>query len=240
MTTYMLVHGACHGGWCWEKVKPLLEARGHKVLAPDLPACGEDRTPIASVTLGSNVDLISGLLDKEPEPVVLVGHSLGGVTVAATSEARRRKIRTAVYVTAILPPSGKAARDMTALEPEGLVRQSYETVVEGVSYTFKRANVPTLFYNECQPEDVYKAMSRLKPQPLKVATTPVTLTDDRFGSVPRLYVECKRDNALPITLQRKMIALTPTKTIKLYTDHSPFFSTPDELAEILHQASLDG
>jgi pimeloyl-ACP methyl ester carboxylesterase len=50
MTTYILVHGACHAGWCWEKVKPLLEARGHKVLTPDLPACGDNRTPIASAT----------------------------------------------------------------------------------------------------------------------------------------------------------------------------------------------
>jgi pimeloyl-ACP methyl ester carboxylesterase len=233
------VHGACHGGWCWEKVKPLLEARGHKVLTPDLPACGDDRTPIASATLGANVDAISALLDKEPDPVILVGHSLGGVTVAMTSEARRRKVKTAVYVTAILPPNGKTARDMTALEPEGLVRQSYETVVEGVSYTFKRGNVQTLFYNECEPEDVYRAMARLKPQPLKISTTPVALTAERFGSVPRLYIECKRDNALPITLQRKMTALTPCRTEKLYTDHSPFYSMPEELAELLHKASLD-
>ena len=74
MATFILVHGACHGGWCWEKVQPLLESRGHKVCAPDLPGLGKDHTPPANVTLADNVEKISRLLDKMEEPVVLVGH----------------------------------------------------------------------------------------------------------------------------------------------------------------------
>ena len=73
MATFILVHGACHGGWCWEKVTPILEGHGHKVCAPDLPGLGKDQTPPASVTLADNVERISRLLDKMEEPVVLVG-----------------------------------------------------------------------------------------------------------------------------------------------------------------------
>ena len=83
MATFLLVHGACTGGWCWEKVVPLLEAKGHKVCAPDLPGLGNDQTPPAVVTLADNVEKLSRLLDKMDEPVVLVGHSLGGVTISA-------------------------------------------------------------------------------------------------------------------------------------------------------------
>ena len=82
MATFILVHGASHGGWCWEKVQPLLEAKGHKVCAPDLPGLGKDHTPPANVTLADNVEKISRLLDKMEEPVVLVGHALGGVTIS--------------------------------------------------------------------------------------------------------------------------------------------------------------
>ena len=93
MATFMLVHGACTGGWCWEKVAPLLEANGHRVCAPDLPGLGKDNTPPANVTLADNVEKLSRLLDKMDEPVVLVGHSLGGITISQLAEARRRKIK---------------------------------------------------------------------------------------------------------------------------------------------------
>ena len=106
MATFMLVHGACTGGWCWEKVAPLLEANGHRVCAPDLPGLGKDHTPPANVTLADNVEKISRLLDKMEEPVVLVGHSLGGVTISQLAEARRRKIKALVYLCALLPTSG--------------------------------------------------------------------------------------------------------------------------------------
>ena len=111
MATFVLVHGACHGGWCWEKVVPLLQAHGHTAHAPDLPGLGKDTMPPANVTLADNVEKISRLLDKMEEPVVLVGHALGGVTIGQTAEARRRKIKALVYVCGLMPPSGKASRE---------------------------------------------------------------------------------------------------------------------------------
>ena len=77
MATFVLIHGACHGGWCWEKVVPILQARGHTAHAPDLPGLGKDHTPPAHVTLADNVEKISRLLDKIEEPAVLVGHDSG-------------------------------------------------------------------------------------------------------------------------------------------------------------------
>ena len=75
MSTFVLIHGARHGGWCWYKVVPLLEKRGHTVLAPDLPSHGRDKTSISDVSLQTYVDGVCQILDAQREPVILVGHS---------------------------------------------------------------------------------------------------------------------------------------------------------------------
>ncbi|TAJ89144.1 MAG: alpha/beta fold hydrolase [Reyranella sp.] len=233
MATFLLVHGACTGGWCWEKVVPLLEAAGHKVCAPDLPGLGKDQTPPANVTLADNVEKLARLLDKMEEQVILVGHSLGGVTISQLAEARRRKIKALVYVCALLPTSGKTGRDMTSLEPDAMFRLSRQVSPDGKTYTFARDKLPSLFYADVSPEDRYKAMERLRPQPLAISTTPVTLTEERFGSVPRWYIECTLDHAIRINLQRTMVKSTPCKVLRLECGHSPFFSNPEELVEHL-------
>ena len=86
ISTYILVHGAWHGGWCWDKVVPLLEARGHTVLAPDLASLGNDRTPLAEVSLAGWRDQIVDLISAQTEPVILVGHSRGGVVISEIAE----------------------------------------------------------------------------------------------------------------------------------------------------------
>jgi pimeloyl-ACP methyl ester carboxylesterase len=233
MAIFILVHGAGHGGWCWEKVQPILESHGHKVCAPDLPGLGKDPMPPANVTLADNVERISRLLDKIEEPVVLVGHALGGVTISQTAEARRRRIKALVYVCGLMPPSGKASREMSAGDPEILFRRSREISPDGLTYTFARAQLPALFYQDCSPEDRYRAMERLRPQPISISTTPLTLTDDRYGSVPRWYIECTQDNAIRIARQRAMVKTLPCKVITMECGHSPFYSNPEELAEHL-------
>jgi pimeloyl-ACP methyl ester carboxylesterase len=229
MATFILVHGASHGGWCWEKVQPLLEAHGHKVCAPDLPGLGKDHTPPANVTLADNVEKISRLLDKMEEPVVLVGHALGGVTISQTAEARRRKIKALVYVCGLMPPSGMASRELTAGDPDMLFRRSREVSPDGLTYTFARATLPTLFYEDVSPEDRYRAMERLRPQPISISTTPLTLTDERYGSVPRWYIECTYDNSVRIARQRAMVKTLPCKVITMECGHTPFYSQPEEL-----------
>jgi pimeloyl-ACP methyl ester carboxylesterase len=233
MAIFILVHGAGHGGWCWEKVQPILESHGHKVCAPDLPGLGKDTMPPANVTLADNVEKISRLLDKMEEPVVLVGHALGGVTIGQTAEARRRKIKALVYVCGLMPPSGKASREMTAGDPDMLFRRSREVSPDGLTYTFARSQLPAMFYADVSPEDRYRAMERLRPQPASISVTPLTLTEERYGSVPRWYVECTQDNAVIIARQRAMLKNVPCKVITMECGHTPFYSQPEELAEHL-------
>jgi pimeloyl-ACP methyl ester carboxylesterase len=93
-----LIHGVWHGGWCWNKVAALLKKNGHKVEAPDLPGYGRDKTPISAVSLKVYTDRVCQILDEQTEPVVLVGHSLGGVVITQAAEYRPEKVETLVFL----------------------------------------------------------------------------------------------------------------------------------------------
>ncbi len=97
MSTYVLIHGAWHGGWCWNKVVPLLQQEGHRVLTPDLPGHGQDTTPLSAITLQLILQRLTDLLDSEVEPVILVGHSAGGLHITTLAHLRPQKVKTLVY-----------------------------------------------------------------------------------------------------------------------------------------------
>ena len=97
------------------------------------------------------------------------------------------------------------------------------------------ANLPTLFYNDCEAMDVYRAMERLRPQAVAIPTTPASFTRERWGGVKRWYVYCTRSNAITLSMQRAMVAAAPCETLSLDAGHSPFYSVPRELADALEK-----
>lgn len=237
MSTYVLIHGAWHGGWCWYKIVPRLEKAGHSVLASDLPSLGKDKTPVADISLQTWTDAVCRILDAQPEPVVLVGHSRAGIIISQAAEQRPDKVRTLVYLCAFLLRNGQsllqvAQEDGTSLVLPNLVMaddQSYSTVREEA--------IREVFYGDCSNEDIALAKLLLAPEPMGPSTTPIATTDQHFGRIPRVYIESLRDNAVPPPLQKRMYTATPCqKVISMDTSHSPFFSAPDELAA--HLTSL--
>src|SRR5262245_994048 len=121
MSTYLMIHGAWHGAWCWYKVVPRLERLGHKAIAPDLPSLGTDKTPVNRVSLALWRDFVSAIVDAQSEPVILVGHSRGGIVISEVAEHRPDRIRTLVYLTAFMPRNGECLFDLAAQAPESLV-----------------------------------------------------------------------------------------------------------------------
>src|SRR6185295_12685632 len=103
--TFILVHGAWHGAWCWKKLTPLLEAGGVRVIAPDLPSMGADITPPNVITLDYWARFIADIVEREPEPVTLVAHSRGGIVASRAAELAPERIRRIVYVAAYLLPA---------------------------------------------------------------------------------------------------------------------------------------
>lgn len=238
MATYILVHGAWHGGWCWHRIVTRLERAGHRVLAPDLLALGRDRTPVGSVALADWTTQIAALVDAQPEPVVLVGHSRGGIVLSEVAECRPTRIRVLVYVTAFLLEEGRSLNTAASEEPESLVGPNLIVADDHRSVRIRDEAVREIFYGECSDDDVALARALLVPEPMAPLETPVRVTDANFGTVPRMYVECTRDRAMTLRSQRRMQAALPCRdTITLDTDHSPFLSRPDELAAALLRAA---
>ncbi|HEY6451449.1 MAG TPA: alpha/beta fold hydrolase [Steroidobacteraceae bacterium] len=235
MATYILVHGAWHGGWCWHRVAARLQRFAHLVTAPDLPSLGRDRTPTKEVTLAQCTDHIAALVQSAAEPVVLVGHSRGGIVLSEVAERIPAQIRTLVFVTAFLLESGRSVGDAAAEDTESLVvPDALLFDDERHSVSLREEAVREIFYGECSDEDVMLARSLLTAEPRALLGTPVHTSAARFGSVPRIYIECTRDRAITLRAQRRMQAALPCRErITLDTDHSPFFSRAEELSDVL-------
>ncbi len=229
MSTFVLVHGAWHGAWCWEKVVPLLEEAGHEVVVPDLPGHGEDATPISELSMQDYADRVVRVLDEGAEPVVLVGHSMGGIVVSLAAEARPERVKRLVYLTGFLLEDGKALLSVAENDGEAIVLPNLVPNEDGSAFTVQ--NLKDVFYGDCSDEDVAKAETRLVPEPAFAFGTPVAVTEGNFGRVPRAYIECVQDRAIGISAQRGMHGRLPCETvISMETSHSPFFSAPEELA----------
>ncbi len=231
MTRFVLVHGACHGAWCWERVVPLLEAAGHEAVAFDLPGAGDDKTPHEAVTLDTYVERTVAAIGTEGEPVVLVGHSLAGLTISQTAERVPDRIRALVYLTAYMLADGQSGRANPHDNPGSLVEGSRQMVEENVSYIFGGGDLKAAFYGECGDDVVEAARPRLVPQPVAIATTPLRLSAERYGRIPRIFIECARDRTLTPAFQQSMqAAQLCDRVFTMDSDHSPFYSAPEELA----------
>jgi pimeloyl-ACP methyl ester carboxylesterase len=239
MATFVLVPGAFHGAWCWARLILELEARGGQAIALDLPGSGEDRTPLAEVTLAGNVAAVGKVLAEEPEPVVLVGHSMGGVTIASVAEAMPEKVALLVFLAAFMPRDGESVHSLGRLP--GARRESgppaFSRTPDGLGFMPVLERARAVFYSRCSNKDVAYAIRRLRPQALSVQQATVSLTGERYGSVPRIFFECLEDNTVSLGLQRYMVERSPCPVVSLATDHSPFFSAPVLLADELIKAA---
>lgn len=235
MTTFVLVHGAFHGAWCWTKVVPALARRGHRALALDMPGSGEDCTPLPKVTLDSYAARIGEALAAEKEPVVLVGHSLGSMAVALATERWPERVKRLVYLAGFAPRDGQSL--FTSLEAMDNPASTVTTPPTDHPWT-GLSEYPDLkiarkrFYNECAEEDIAFALPLLRPQANAPRVTPVRLSRERYERVPRIFIGCSKDRAMSDARRQKMIDDGGCeRCIELPTDHSPFLAMPDRLAD---------
>lgn len=230
--TFLLVHGAWHGAWCWEAAARSLRESGHRVVAPDLPGMGDDPTPLASLTFDDWIDRIVELIDRIDGPVILVGHSRGGIVISQVAEHCPDRIARLVYLSAFLVPDGATLEEIAAPAIAGSGLAEALQPGDGV-FGVDGARAAAFFFGGCSDEVAAAASARLCPEPVFSMTTPLRL-GGAFASVPRAYIECTRDAVLPLSMQRSMrIALPCDPVLELPSDHSPFLSMPDRLAELL-------
>lgn len=233
MKTFILIHGSWHSSWNWHKVVPLLEKAGHRAIAIDLPGMGRDKTPVQHVTLKTSVDKICSMIDSVEGKVILVGHSKNGIMISQLTEYIPDKIEKLIYLAAYLIPNGKTQREYSMQDTEGILKPYVNFYEETKSTTLRPEIYKEGLYHDCDDDITEMAKCILSNEPFESAITPLQLTDENYGSVPRYYIECTEDRAVGPLIQKKMYAEIPCeKVYSMATSHSPFFSRPKELADI--------
>lgn len=228
MATFGLVHGAGHGAWCWERLIPILEALGHRAFAMDLPC--ED--PAAGAV--RYAEIVDGAIPPATD-LVLVGHSLAGLTVPLV--AARRPVRRLVFLCALIPAFGRSLADQVAAEPEiyDPVLRSHPgrvTGADGAIWFRDEAAARDVFYHDCTSEDVHWAFRRLRPQAAAPRREACPLSSWAPGE--KAYILCREDRAISPAWSRhaarERLGVAP---IELDGGHSPFLSRPKALAGVL-------
>lgn len=268
---FLFIHGAWHGAATWRRVIPLLQESGYRALALDLPGAGAhakspaayyerplDReafatqlSPNAGVSQAERTRAVVSLIEEIGEPVILVGHSLGGLTISAVAEEVPDLVRALVYLAAFLVPPGMPAIAM--IQHETMASSIVPSLFQGdpavigalrldprTDDPLYRAQVKAAFYGDVSEADFDQALASLhSDEPAGVGMQPSSITAARFGRVPRHYIRCLEDRAIPITGQDFMIAAVDgviggeTYQHTMTTSHSPFYSKPEALVDIL-------
>jgi pimeloyl-ACP methyl ester carboxylesterase len=238
--TFVLIHGSWHSAWNWHKITPLLVSAGHTVFAIDLPGMGRDKTPIETVTLEMSVKRITDLIDSIDGKVILVGHSKNGIMISQAAEYRPDRIEKLVYLAAYLVPNGKTQREYSMQDTQGVLKPYVVRHEFTNSSILEHEIYKEGLYHDCSGDIVELAKVILSDEPFITGITPLQLTDENFGRVPRYYIECTADRAVTPFIQQKMYTELPCKKVfKINTSHSPFFSKPDELVGILEQIACE-
>ncbi|MWB79632.1 alpha/beta fold hydrolase [Pseudooceanicola sp. 216_PA32_1] len=233
MARILLIHGACHGAWCWRDVIPALEALGHEALALDMPGRAGDTRDAATLTLG---DHAAAILNAAGDGALLVGHSAGGFSISAAAEAAPDKVRGLVYVAALLPQDGDTlVGKMRGLEPTDAPAR-FARALDGNGYIFDTAGAADLLYNGVAPADADWALSMVCPEPNAPHREAIRL-GTAFAAVPKTYVRCTEDRIIPANDQARMARAGCAALHDIATGHSPFLSTPARLAGLIAAAA---
>jgi pimeloyl-ACP methyl ester carboxylesterase len=226
--TYVLVHGAWHGGWCWKRVRRELEAGGGEVYTPTLTGLGE-RAHLASREVGLRThvaDVLAVLETEDLSDVVLCGHSYAGMVVTAVADRAARRIARLVYLDAVVPCDGQCLYDRAPPQVKERFEEQAKTCGDGWLVPPAGAK----FLGLEREEDLHWVMPRLSPHPVRTFREAV-----RLGANPppvaRRYINCIGDKppGQPRSAQAESIA----DYRELRTGHDAMVTAADEVAALL-------
>lgn len=219
--TIVLVHGAWHGSWVWEIVVPRLTGRGWRIRTVELPTTGERPGRFG---LAEDAEAVGRCILDVGGPVVVVAHSYAGVVVSQGA-ANLPGVRHLVYVCAFQLDVGESLLEAAGGQPPPW------WVIDGDVITVDEPGLQ--FFNDLGPEDAARATARLRPFNLKPVTQ--TLTAAAWHTVPSTYVMC--DNDVAFATGQEIFAARAAHVRRLPSGHSPFFSVPYELSDLIEEAA---
>ncbi|TML62587.1 MAG: alpha/beta hydrolase [Actinobacteria bacterium] len=233
MATYVLVHGGGHGGWCYAKVKRLLEAAGHEVFAPSLTGLAE-RSHLLSPAIDLNMqitDVVQLLHYWDLRDVVLVGHSYGGMVITGVADRTAERIGKLVYLDAANPTNGQSLLDVAGPIIESI--RPMGTTVDGVELVLLPAPGAAAFYGVTDPDDVAWTDERLTGHPWRCFEQKLELTnEDALWAIPQYHIVCES------TLDGRVGPLMDSARAEgrfwqIDTGHDLMITAPDFVADTL-------
>lgn len=237
----ILLHGAWHGGWVWKHLINSIKKAGNykEVIAPDLPGHSNNKLDFKNITLNTYTDYVLKLMEPMPKPVTLIGHSMSGIIISALAEQVPSEIAYLIYVAGFIPDNGGSLFDeeQKAKRPGAAIAVTIDK--ENCAIKIAPEKAKELFYNCSDTKYVNDALHKLQAQPLLPFISPVLVSKKNFGSVKKFYISCLKDNAIhPVDQQRMYKKIKDCKVLTLDTDHSPFFSCPDELVSLISSCKM--
>ena len=230
--SFLLVHGACHGGWCWERVVACLEASGARAEAIDLPGHGAHSCAPDTVRLADSVAAIRQAVARLPEPPVLVGHSWGGFPVTMAAGEDPAAVAGLAYLAAYLPVERESFTQ--ARSPEGSREREGAVEWRGDSRVIRPERARALLYHDVPEPWATRAIERLEPEPWGPQEEKVHLAGGAWRALPKLYLRTEDDRMIPPAWQDRMAGRgAPVTVHSLAGGHSPFLSRPGEIAAAL-------
>jgi pimeloyl-ACP methyl ester carboxylesterase len=234
----VLVHGAWEEANIWQAVTPLLEKDGYRVVTVTLP--GRPSSPLSpdKASLDRYRDTILKAIGKPKEPVLLVGHSFGGITISVAAEAAPEKISSLVFIAAYLPKDGQSLLDLGNSDKASKIGPYLEIMKDKGIIAVEYSARADLFCLDCNDQLRAAIPNLIVDEPLGPLVTPVHLTADRFGTVAKVYIHTAKDQVVSPSLQATMVAATPVRReFTLDTGHTPFLTDPHGLARAIEAAA---
>ncbi len=232
---FVLVHGAFSDSSVWANITAPLIAAGAQVTAIDLPShTAADNSDAGKTTLADYVASVKAAVAAASGPVILAGHSLGGMTITQVAEALPEKVAALVYVCAFLPENGRSAFSYAQTDTESKFGANFQADAErGVGTLSREALIETVF-NRTAESARRAATATILDEALQPFATPAETTQERFGSVARYYIATTNDRALTPALQQAMLAALPcTKIYSVDADHMPMMSASQGVVDAL-------
>lgn len=233
-----LVHGAFEDSHVWDRVSAKLQADGYRVINVNLP--GRPSAPMAPNLVSNDVyrDVVLKAISGEAKPVVLVGHSFGGIAVTNVAEAAPEKIKTAVYLAAFLPQNGESMLSLAKQDRDSKAGPALHIDEAKGMISVNYAARADLFANGA-PEGLRKVLPDLIiDEPVGPIVTPVKVTPARFGKVDKAYIHTAQDQVVSPYLQQKMVEATPVRLqFTLNTGHTPFLTDVAGLVSAIEKSA---
>lgn len=238
MADFVLVHGAWHGAWCWQRVVDALHARGHRAFAVTLTGVGERVHLLSSlITLETHIaDVANTIEAQELQDVVLAVHSYGGMLGTAVADRMPQRLKHLVYVDAVVPRPGESWSSTHA----SATREARIVAAEASpDYAFPPPD-PSVFGLEA--EDYEWVKRRQTPHPGHTYQAVLQFDPQRVAKVPRTFVDCTRPKLATIDAMRPRVRdpkfwdgawAAGARVVEMATGHDPMVSAPAELTELL-------